>query len=229
MKEKILVVDDEKDILELIDYNLTKNGYRVKTTTTGEDALELVRENEYDLIILDLMLPGVDGFDITKIIKADKQKAGIPIVMVTAKADEADKVAGLEIGADHYVTKPFSPRELLAIVKATLRRRPPKEEEEKPIIERGDLKIHTGRHEVTIKGKQVDLTHLEFRILLTLAKKPGWVMTRYQIVDATRGEGVSVTDRSIDVHIVSLRKKLGEENEYIETVRGVGYKFREVF
>lgn len=229
MKEKILVVDDEKDILELIDYNLTKNGYRVKTSSTGEEALELVKENDYDLIILDLMLPGVDGFDITKIIKADKQKAGIPIVMVTAKADEADKVAGLEIGADHYVTKPFSPRELLAIVKATLRRRPPKEEEEKPIIERGDLKIHTGRHEVTIKGKQIDLTHLEFRILLTLAKKPGWVMTRYQIVDATRGEGVSVTDRSIDVHIVSLRKKLGEENEYIETVRGVGYKFREIY
>lgn len=229
MKEKILVVDDEKDILELIDYNLTKNGYRVKTASTGEDALELVKENDYDLIILDLMLPGVDGFDITKIIKADKQKAGIPIVMVTAKADEADKVAGLEIGADHYVTKPFSPRELLAIVKATLRRRPPKDEEEKPIIERGDLKIHTGRHEVTIKGVHIDLTHLEFRILLTLAKKPGWVMTRYQIVDATRGEGVSVTDRSIDVHIVSLRKKLGEESEYIETVRGVGYKFREIF
>ncbi len=229
MKEKILVVDDEKDILELIDYNLTKNGCMVKTASTGEDALELVKENDYDLIILDLMLPGVDGFDITKIIKADKQKAGIPIVMVTAKADEADKVAGLEIGADHYVTKPFSPRELLAIVKATLRRRPPKEEEEKPVIERGDLKIHTGRHEVTIKGVHIDLTHLEFRILLTLAKKPGWVMTRYQIVDATRGEGVSVTDRSIDVHIVSLRKKLGEENEYIETVRGVGYKFREIF
>lgn len=228
MKEKILVVDDEKDILELIDYNLTKNGYRVKTASSGEEALDLVKDNDYDLIILDLMLPGVDGFDITKIIKADKHKANIPIVMVTAKADEADKVAGLEIGADHYVTKPFSPRELLAIVKATLRRRPPKEEEEKPVIERGNLKIHTGRHEVTIKGRPVELTHLEFRILLALAKKPGWVMTRYQIVDSTRGEGVSVTDRSIDVHIVSLRKKLGEENECIETVRGVGYKFREI-
>jgi two-component system phosphate regulon response regulator PhoB len=117
----------------------------------------------------------------------------------------------------------------LAIVKATLRRRPPKEEEERTIIERGDLKIHVGRYEVTFKGKAVDLTHLEFRILLTLAKKPGWVMTRYQIVDATRGEGVSVTDRSVDVHIVSLRKKLGEENEFIETVRGVGYKFREIY
>jgi two-component system, OmpR family, alkaline phosphatase synthesis response regulator PhoP len=228
MKEKILVVDDEKDILELIDYNLSKNGYRVKTVTTGEDALELIKENDYDLIILDLMLPGVDGFDICKTIKADKQKSSIPIVMVTAKSEEADKVAGLEIGADHYVTKPFSPRELLAIVKATLRRRPAKEDEEKPVIERGDLKIHVGRHEVTLKGEKIDLTHLEFRILLTLAKKPGWVMTRYQIVDATRGEGVAVTDRSIDVHVVSLRKKLGMESDYIETVRGIGYKFREI-
>lgn len=229
MKEKILVVDDEKDILELIEYNLTKNGYRVKTALSGEDALELIKENDYDLIILDLMLPGVDGFDICKIIKADKQKANIPIVMVTAKADEADKVAGLEIGADHYVTKPFSPRELLAIVKATLRRKPAKLEEEKPVIERGGLKIHVGRHEVTFNGEPIDLTHLEFRILLTLAKKPGWVMTRYQIVDEARGEGVSVTDRSVDVHIVSLRKKLGEASDYIETVRGVGYKFKETY
>jgi two-component system alkaline phosphatase synthesis response regulator PhoP len=227
MKEKILVVDDEKDILELIDFNLSKNGYRVKSVTSGEEALDLIKENDYDLIILDLMLPGVDGFDICKIIKADKHKANIPIVMVTAKADEADKVAGLEIGADHYVTKPFSPRELLAIVKATLRRKPVKQEEEKLVIERGDLKIHAGRHEVTLKGKLVELTHLEFRILLALAKKPGWVMTRYQIVDATRGEGISVTDRSVDVHIVSLRKKLGEEGSFIETVRGVGYKFKE--
>ena len=227
MKENILVVDDEKDILELIEYNLTKNGYRVKTTTSGEDALELVRSHDYDLIILDLMLPGVDGLDLCKIIKADKQKAHIPVVMVTAKAEEADRVAGIEIGADHYVTKPFSPRELLAIVKATLRRKPAKADEEKPVIERGELVIHTGRHEVTVKGKPVELTHLEFRILLVLAKKPGWVMTRYQIVDAARGDGVSVTDRSVDVHIVSLRKKLGSETEYIETVRGVGYKFKE--
>lgn len=228
MKERILVVDDEKDILELIDFNLSKNGYKVKTVTSGEEALELIKDNDYDLIILDLMLPGVDGFDLCKIIKADKHRANIPIVMVTAKAEEADKVAGLEIGADHYVTKPFSPRELLAIVKATLRRKPVKEEEEKPIIERGDLKIHVGRHEVTIKDKPVELTHLEFLILLALAKKPGWVMTRYQIVDSTRGEGVTVTDRSVDVHIVSLRKKLADA-DCIETVRGVGYKFKELF
>jgi two-component system alkaline phosphatase synthesis response regulator PhoP len=191
--------------------------------------LELFRDNEYDLVILDLMLPGVDGLDICKIIKADKKKAHIPIVMVTAKAEEADRVAGLEIGADHYVTKPFSPRELLAIVKATLRRKPIKAEEEKTVIQRGDLVIHTGRHEVTLKEKHIDLTYLEFRILLALANKPGWVMTRYQIVDAARGDGVTVTDRSVDVHIVSLRKKLGSEMEYIETVRGVGYKFKEIY
>lgn len=227
MKEKILVVDDEKDILELIEYNLSKNGYRVKTVTTGEEALELIKEEDYDLIILDLMLPGVDGLDICRMIKADKKKAAIPVIMVTAKSEEADKVAGLEIGADYYITKPFSPREMLAIVKATLRRKPRIQDEEQLVIERGYLKIHSGRHEVTVKGKRVELTHLEFKILLTLAKKPGWVMTRYQIVDATRGEGISVTDRSIDVHVVSLRKKLGIETEYIITIRGVGYKFTE--
>lgn len=228
MKEKILVVDDEKDILELIEYNLSKNGYTVNTAASGEDALEMIKDNDYDLIMLDLMLPGVDGFDICKIIKSDKQKSKIPIVMVTARSEEADRVAGLEIGADHYVTKPFSPRELLAIVKATLRRRPAEEPEDRIIIDRGDLRIHVGRHEVKYKEELIDLTYLEFRILLALAKKPGWVMTRYQIVDATRGDGVSVTDRSIDVHIVSLRKKLGKA-DYIETVRGVGYKFKEIY
>jgi len=229
MKEKILVVDDEKDILELIDYNLSKNGYRVKTAISGEEALELIKENDYDLLILDLMLPGIDGFDLCKMIKADRNKSNIPVIMVTAKSEEADKVAGLEIGADHYVTKPFSPRELLAIVKATLRRKPSKHEEEALIIERGDMKIHTGRHEVILHDERIDLTNLEFKILVVLARKPGWVMTRYQIVDATRGEDISVTDRSVDVHIVSLRKKLGEDSNYIETIRGVGYKFREIF
>lgn len=229
MKEKILVVDDEKDILELIDYNLTKNGYRVKTAISGEDALELIKENGYDLLILDLMLPGIDGLDLCKIIKADRNKSNLPVIMVTAKTEEADKVAGLEIGADHYVTKPFSPRELLAIVKATLRRKTTKHEEEAAIIERGDMKIHTGRHEVTLSDKKIELTNLEFKILVVLARKPGWVMTRYQIVDATRGEDISVTDRSVDVHIVSLRKKLGKYSNYIETIRGVGYKFKEIF
>lgn len=227
MKQKVLVVDDEKDILELISYNLEKNGYIVTTAKSGEEAYDLIKEKHFDLVILDLMLPGIDGLDLCKIIKSEKASQNIPIVMVTAKSEEADKVAGLEIGADHYVTKPFSPRELLAIVKATLRRKVTAIEEEPMEIIRGDLVIHTGRHEILLKGKPIELTNLEFRILLTLAKRPGWVMTRYQIVDATRGEGISVTDRTIDVHIVSLRKKLGEYADMIETVRGVGYKFKE--
>lgn len=228
MKENILVVDDENDILELIEHHLSKNGYRVNTASTGESALELIKGNDYDLIILDLMLPGIDGLDICKMIKADRKKSNIPVVMVTAKSEEADKVSGLEIGADHYVTKPFSPRELMAIVKATLRRGSNIKAEEDTVIERGALKIHTGRHEVFLNAKQIDLTNLEFKILVSLAKKPGWVMTRYQIVDSTRGEDISVTDRSVDVHIVSLRKKMENYADMIQTIRGVGYKFREM-
>jgi two-component system phosphate regulon response regulator PhoB len=227
MKEKILVVDDEKDILELIEFNLSNNGYKVNTTASGEEALELIKKNEFDLVILDIMLPGIDGLDICKIIKADKNISHIPVIMLTAKAEEIDRVTGFEIGADHYVTKPFSPRELLAIVKSVLRRKTRNDEHPVQILEFDDLKIHLGKYEVTVKGKPVKLTNIEFKILAALAKRPGWVMTRYQIVDAARGEGGFVTDRTVDVHIASLRKKLGEENNLIETVRGVGYKFRE--
>ncbi len=227
MKEKILVVDDEKDILELIEFNLSNNGYQVMTTTSGEEALELIKKNEFDLIVLDIMLPGIDGLDICKIIKADKYISHIPVIMVTAKTEEIDRVTGFEIGADHYITKPFSPRELLAIVKSVLRRKTQSDERQDQLLELNDLKIHLGKYEVTVKGRPVELTNLEFKILVTLAKRPGWVMTRYQIVDAARGEGGFVTDRTIDVHIASLRKKLGEENNFIDTVRGVGYKFRE--
>ena len=227
MKEKILVVDDEKDILELIEFNLSSNGYKVTTTTSGEEALELIKKNEFDLVVLDIMLPGIDGLDICKIIKADKQKSHIPIIMVTAKTEEVDRVTGFEIGADHYVTKPFSPRELLAIVKSVIRRKALNNEHPIQLLELNDLKIHLGKYVVTVKDKPVELTNLEFKILVTLAKRPGWVMTRYQIVDAARGEGGFVTDRTVDVHIASLRKKLGEKNNFIETVRGVGYKFKE--
>ena len=227
MKEKILVVDDEKDILELIEFNLSNNGYKVNTTASGEEALELIKKNEFDLVVLDIMLPGIDGLDICKIIKADKHISHIPVIMLTAKAEEIDRVTGFEIGADHYVTKPFSPRELLAIVKSVLRRKTRNDEHPVQILEFDDFKIHLGKYEVTVKGKPVKLTNIEFKILAALAKRPGWVMTRYQIVDAARGEGGFVTDRTVDVHIASLRKKLGEENNLIETVRGVGYKFRE--
>jgi two-component system phosphate regulon response regulator PhoB len=227
MKEKILVVDDEKDILELISYNLKKEGYIVTTVTSGEDALVRTNENDYNLIILDLMLPGIDGLEICRRLKSDQNKNNIPIIMLTAKGEEADIVTGLEIGADDYITKPFSPRILNSRIKTILRRSLSKTTEDPLMIERDGLLIHTGRHEVTYKGKHLNVTYLEFRILLALAKRPGWVMTRYQIVDAARGDGVTVTDRTVDVHIVSLRKKLGEASDLIETVRGVGYKFRE--
>lgn len=227
MKTNILVIDDEKDILSLIEYNLTKNGFRADCVTSGEAALDKIKSNNYDLILLDLMLPGIDGLELCKTIKEDKSKAHIPIIMLTAKGEEADIVTGLELGADDYITKPFSPRVLLSRIKALLRRTKAVQEDEKPVIERGKLVIHIGRHEVTYKNKVVPLTFLEFRILTTLAKRPGWVMTRYQIVDAARGNGVTVTDRTVDVHVVSLRKKLGDASELIETVRGVGYKFRE--
>ena len=221
---KILVIDDEPSIVNLVTAYLKPEGYEVFTATDGPSGLKSARAFKPDLIILDIMLPGMDGIELLSRLRRESE---VYVILLTAKVEETDKIVGLSVGADDYVTKPFSPRELMAIVKATLRRKPAKEEEEKPLIERGDLKIHIGRYEVTYKGKKIDLTHLEFRILVALAKKPGWVMTRYQIVDSTRGEGVSVTDRSIDVHIVSLRKKLGEA-DYIETVRGVGYKFKEM-
>ena len=227
MKEKILVIDDEKDILKLIDYNLTKNGYHADGVTTGEAALEKIKDHDFDLILLDLMLPGIDGLEICRKIKEDKTKSHIPIIMLTAKGEEADIVAGLELGADDYITKPFSTRVLLSRIKALLRRSKAKLDDEKPFIERGKLVIHLGRHEVTYRNKPIPLTYLEFRILTALAKRPGWVMTRYQIVDAARGNGVTVTDRTVDVHVVSLIKKLGDASDLIETVRGVGYKFKE--
>jgi two-component system alkaline phosphatase synthesis response regulator PhoP len=227
MKEKLLLIDDEKDILQLLEYNLTKNGFAVDSALSGEEAIEKVRTNSYDLILLDLMLPGIDGLEICRMIKKDEDKSRIPIVMLTARGEEADIVAGLELGADDYITKPFSPRVLLSRVKAVLRRSKTKTRDEKEIIQRGNLVIHPGKHEVTYAGKKVNLTFLEFRILSVLAKRPGWVMTRYQIVDAARGDGVTVTDRTVDVHIVSLRKKLGKAAEYIDTVRGVGYRFKE--
>jgi two-component system alkaline phosphatase synthesis response regulator PhoP len=227
-RERILVVDDETDILELVEYNLTRNGYEVTCVTTGEEALKAARSKLPDLIVLDLMLPEVDGLTVCRVLKRDSKTQHIPIVMLTAKGEEADIVAGLELGADDYVTKPFSPRVLLARVRAVLRRRAEQPVDESSTIRRGDLVIEPGRHEVTVKGERVELTNLEFRILHALARKPGWVFSRYRIVDATQGETAAVTERSVDVHIVSLRRKLGAHGNCIETVRGVGYRFKEV-
>ncbi len=226
-KEKILVVDDEEDILELVGYNLTKNGYRVTCVTTGEDALKTAMSELPDLIVLDLMLPGLDGLDVCKILKNDPNTWHIPIVMLTARGEEADIVAGLELGADDYITKPFSPRILLARLRAVLRRRAKEPVGETSVIEIHDLVIHPGRHEVLVRGNRAELTFTEFRVLHFLARRPGWVFTRSQIVDAVRGSDYPVTDRAVDVQIVGLRKKLGSAGRYVETVRGVGYRFKE--
>lgn len=226
-KETILVVDDEEDILELVRYNLQREGYQVAAAVSGEKALKMARQQPPDLIVLDLMLPGMDGLDVARHLKNDARCRQVPIVMLTAKGEEADVVTGLELGAEDYVTKPFSPRILLARIKAVLRRRgEPAAGDEAPIAVH-ELAIHPGRREVRVAGESVDLTYTEFQVLYCLARRPGWVFTRAQIVDAVRGDNYPVTDRSVDVQVVGLRKKLGAAGRYIETVRGVGYRFRE--
>lgn len=225
--EHILVVDDEEDILELVGYNLAKAGYRVTKIMSGEEALKSARAKPPDLVLLDLMLPGVDGFEVCNTLKRDPRTANVPVVMLTARGEEPDIVAGLELGADDYITKPFSPRVMLARIRAVLRRRTKAPAEETAVIRLKDLVIHPGRHEVSARGKRTDLTSTEFRILHLLARRPGWVYTRQQIIDAARGDEYPVTDRSVDVHIVGLRKKLGPLGDRIETVRGVGYRYRE--
>jgi len=226
-KERILVVDDEEDILELVRFNLNRDGYQVICSMSGDDALKKARSELPDLIVLDLMLPAIDGLEITKILKNESSTKAIPIVMLTAKGEEADIVTGLELGADDYITKPFSPRILLARVKAVLRRNAEEKPEDSAVINIHNLLIHPGKREVLVNGKQANLTFTEFSILNHLARRPGWVYTRYQIVDAVRGDDYPVTDRSVDVQIVGLRKKLGPAGKHIETVRGVGYRFKE--
>ena len=226
-KEKILVVDDEEDILELLRYNLLREGYNVSCAASGEEALRLAQSEIPDLLVQDLMLPGIDGLEVTKILKNDSRTKDIPIVMLTAKGEEADIVTGLELGADDYITKPFSPRVLVARVRAVLRRKVKEYKEETPVLRIHDIVINPGRHEVLVNDKPVQLTLTEFGILNYLARRPGWVFTRSQIMDAVKGEDYFVTDRSVDVQIVGLRKKLCNAAKYIETVRGVGYRFKE--
>ena len=226
-KEKILVVDDEEDILELIRHNLVREGYQVACAKTGESALNKARSEALDLILLDLMLPGIDGLEVARNLKNDTKTRHIPIVMLTAKGEEADIVIGLELGADDYITKPFSPRVLIARIRAVIRRNMGKAEDNNAPFQIHDLTIHPGKRLVEANGEPVELTYTEFQMLHFLAKRPGWVFTRFQIVDAVRGTDYPVTDRSVDVQIVGLRKKLGACGNYIETVRGVGYRFRE--
>ena len=226
-KEKILVVDDEEDLLELVRYNLTKESYRVVCVASGEAAIEQARKDVPDLVILDLLLPSVDGLEVCRRLKNDAKTRHIPILMLSAKSEEADVVAGLELGADDYMTKPFSPRVLLARVRAVLRRRSAEPPDERSTVRVHDLVVDPIRHEVLLGGKPVELTYTEFALLHFLARKPGWTFTRNQIVDAVKGEDYPVTERSVDVQVAGLRKKMGTFSEYIQTVRGVGYRFKE--
>lgn len=226
-RRTILAVEDEEDILELVEYNLNKHGFLVLKSDSGEEGLKLARAKLPDAVVLDLMLPDLDGLEVCRALKADPATAHIPIVMLTAKGEEADIVAGLEMGADDYIPKPFSPRVLVSRIKAVIRRRRQGPAEAEEVIKTGDLVIHPGRREVMVKGKPVNLTYTEFGILHLLARRPGWVFTRYQIVEGVRGEDYAVTDRAVDVQIVGLRRKLGKAGPLIETVRGVGYRFKE--
>ena len=228
IQKNILVVDDEEDILKLVEYNLMQEGFQAKTSTSGEEALKLAREEHPDLIVLDLMLPGIDGLDICKLLKSDLDTSKIPILMITAKGEESDIVKGLESGADDYITKPFSPKVLVARVKSVLRRYAQPEISEDEVIKYNEITIHPSKRQVTVSGKLIDLTYTEFEILHFLIRRPGWVFTRNEIVDKVRGNNYHVTDRSVDVQIVGLRKKLGDAGKYIETVRGVGYRLTEL-
>lgn len=226
-QEKILLVDDEEDILELLAYNLNREGFNTIGVETGEAALRKIDNDPPDLIILDLMLPGVDGLEITRILKSKRETARIPIIILSAKGEESDVVTGLELGADDYITKPFSPRILIARVKAMIRRETVSAADIDEVIKIHNCMIHPGRREVLVEGQVIDLTYTEFQVLYYLARRPGWVATRTQIVDAVRGTDYFVTDRSVDVQIVGLRKKLGVWGKHIETVRGVGYRLKE--
>ncbi|HPM41069.1 MAG TPA: response regulator [bacterium] len=226
-REHILVVDDEEDLQELLRYNLEKEGFSVTCVSTGEDALAQIKKKSPSLVLLDLMLPGIDGFDVCRKLKSDSATSGIPVVMLTAKGEDADIVAGLELGADDYATKPFSPKVLVARVRSVLRRKRKDPASSDDVLEVRSLKIDSRRRQVKVGGKPVDLTATEFALIHHLAGRPGWVFTRGQLIDAVRGGDYPVTERSIDVQIAGLRKKLGSAGREIETVHGVGYRFKE--
>ncbi|MBN2054168.1 response regulator [bacterium] len=226
-RERILVVDDEADIRELLLYNLEKEGYQVACVATGEEALTAIREQSPQLVVLDLMLPGIPGLDVCRQIKGDAATRHIAIVMLSAKGEDADIVSGLELGADDYVTKPFSPRVLTARIRNVLRRGKANENDAGEIIQADEITICPAKREVMVGWQRVELTATEFDILHLLARKAGWVFSREQIINAVKGDDYPVTERSIDVQIVGLRRKLGDAGNYIETVRGVGYRFKE--
>ncbi len=229
-KTQILIIEDEAPIRELLRYNLEKEGYEVTEAADGESGLNIAQELPPDLVVLDLMLPGMDGYQVCYRIKSGEKLKHTPVIMLTAKSEEADEVIGLGVGADDYVTKPFSPRILLARIKAVLRRRqeePESDSDELPVLEIDDITINPNRHEVHVGEREIGLTPIEFKIIHFLASHPGRVYSRQRIIDEAQGEDVIITERTVDVHIVSLRRKLAGRAEVIETVRGVGYKYKD--
>jgi two-component system phosphate regulon response regulator PhoB len=227
-RKRILVIDDEKDLVDLITYNLRRNGYEPLSAGNGNEALEIAQRELPDLVLLDLMLPGIDGTEVARQLKSDPRTSAIPIIMLTAKSEETDVVVGLTLGADDYVTKPFSPKILLARVKTVLRRaEAPMQTDEGGLLRAGPVVIDTLKHEVTIDGQPVKLTLTEFKLISALVGARGRVLTRDQLMDKAMGENVFVTDRAIDVHVTAIRKKLGEASWLIHTVRGVGYRLQE--
>jgi two-component system alkaline phosphatase synthesis response regulator PhoP len=225
-KGTILVIDDEKDLIELVRYNLEREGFDVIGAPDGESGLKTAAQSQPDVILVDVMLPGIDGLDVCRMLRANNRTARIPVIMLTAKSAESDRVVGLELGADDYVTKPFSPRELGARVKAVLRRTS-LHQEPPDVVRRGDLVIDLSRREVFCKERVIFLTATEFRLLQFLADRPGRVFSRSEIIDGSLGRDVAVLDRTIDVHVMALRRKLGKCGEWIETIRWFCYRFRE--
>ena len=227
-KEKVLVVDDEEHIVELIKFNLESAGYEVFTANNGIDAVDVAIENRPKLILLDLMLPGMDGFDVCKELKRNRETKNISVIMLTAKSEELDKILGLELGADDYITKPFSVREMLARVKAVLRRSTNFEEEENSVFQSGNLTVNFERHEVLIGDNKIELSLKEFELLQILIKNKGKILNREMLLDKIWGYEYFGETRTVDVHIRYLRKKIEEDDKnpkYIETIRGVGYRF----
>ena len=225
-KRQILLVDDEKDIIKLLQYNLEKEGYQISIARTGEEGLELAKSRVPDLVILDLMLPGIDGLEVCKILRADKKTKQIPVLMLTAKSTEVDQIVGLELGASDYIAKPFSVKVLLARVKNILRNLENKKEE-RAVMKMGGLLLDRDRHVVSLQGKNVSLTKLEFEILAFLMSNPGKVFSRDQLLNGIWPDQSFVVDRTVDVHIRSVRKKLGKFRDAIQTVRGLGYRFQD--
>ena len=225
-RQKILIVEDDKNISKLVRYNLEKAGFECETTITGEDALDILDHQAIDLIVLDIMLPKMDGLQTCKQVKQDTKLSAIPIIMLTAKGEEVDRIVGFELGADDYVVKPFSPRELVLRVKAVLKRGKSKESD-KEILSIDDLKVDIPRCKVTVSKKEVKLTAMELKLLVTLIRKKGRVQSRDQLLDEVWNLDADVTTRTIDTHVKRLRQKLGDMGKLVETVRGYGYRLSE--